>query len=215
MGKSSKSKDTKVNEPVHTPEPELEQFEFRKLLDQAQLRALKASTPDFIKTILHDISTLTKTDKNLEFGNANEAPLDSPPADEELTNEPKAGLPSSILHRIKLLTADPVKAAADLKVTLLKGKQDIDEKLATAEKRLQEEEEKIKLEVAIAAQLEEVLETLKKQLPNDSSLSKTIEQIEKKLNVHRQSIFLRSAFVPALRNTVKTYLSFRDKLPKN
>lgn len=197
-----------------TVTPGADKFEFRSLLSAENLATLKTKTPAFAKKILADISALNTVDEKLAPLTEDEVKdlIDTPKLEDYVAPSvpEKQPVVYNFLKKLQDKVTNPAATVAEVREALPRMRDDLDAKITQLENTLQLERDKIDTEVAFSAQLEDVLEHFKQDLPNNASLATTISQIEKKLAVHKVRVFMRHASVPVLQNTIKAQRALRN-----
>jgi hypothetical protein len=194
-----------------------EKRDFRSYLTAEKLAAIKSNTPAFAKKLLADISALTAVDEKLDGPIEVQPDPEAVKLDEYVAEaEPEAVKPEpenrfiGIFNKVKEKASHPVATYGEARNALPKLRDDLDAQILRLETKLQDEKAKIALETEFSAKLEDVLEHFKTELPENTSLSGTIEQIEKKLLHHRVRVAARNAAVPTIQGAINTQRSVRS-----
>lgn len=99
--------------------------------------------------------------------------------------------------------SDPKQALSSAKSGAGKYLGQVNEKLQSLNEKLTAQETMARQEAASVAQLESALALLKSQVGANSSLTRLIEQSEKKLAYHKARVFVATSAAASLRNVIK------------
>jgi hypothetical protein len=190
--------------------------DFRARVTPEELAAIKAFAPTLIEMLKNNPAAFNEFIETAddEIGEV---------AQPDLTVDPTPTLPeveepaptvesrfSGIFKKVQAKVGNPVETLKSVRADLPQYRADIDARLTKLKDSMVEEEEKMKNEIAFAAQLEEVLDNFRGDAAPDSSLAGTIDKIEKKLLLLRVRVAARHAAIPTIRGAINGQRAVRD-----